>query len=62
MYKRALQRHPAPRWEQFVVEAGRVDRMPRVAAGEEPDEHGSQLERLLLAVADAKAQCACSAG
>jgi DNA polymerase-3 subunit delta len=57
MYKRALQRHAAPRWEQFVVEAGRVDRIAkgRFRAGEEPDDAWLQLERLLLAVADAKA-------
>ena len=57
MYKRALQRHPAPRWERFVVEAGRVDRISkgRFRIGEEPDDAWLQLERLLLAVADAKA-------
>jgi DNA polymerase-3 subunit delta len=57
MYKRALQRHAAPRWEQFVVEAGRVDRIAkgRFRAGEEPDDAWLQLERLLLAVADARA-------
>ncbi|HVR81839.1 MAG TPA: DNA polymerase III subunit delta [Luteimonas sp.] len=56
-YRRALQRHPAARWEQFVVEAGRVDRIAkgRVRIGEEPGDAWLQLERLLLAVADAKA-------
>lgn len=59
MYRRALQRHPAPRWEQFVAEAGRVDRIAkgRFRVGEEPDDAWLQLERLLLAVADAKAVC-----
>ena len=57
MYKRALQRHPGPRWERFVAEAGRVDRIAkgRFRPGAEPDDAWLQLERLLLAVADARA-------
>lgn len=58
MYKRALQRHGAPRWERFVAEAGRVDRIAkgRDRAGEDPGDAWLALERLLLAVADPKAQ------
>jgi DNA polymerase-3 subunit delta len=54
MYRRALARHPAPRWEQFVAEAGRVDRISkgRGRRGLDPDDAWVQLERLLLAVAD----------
>ena len=58
MYKRALQRHSAPRWERFVAEAGRVDRIAkgRDVEGEDPGDAWLALERLLLAVADPKAQ------
>ena len=58
MYKRALQRHSAPRWERFVAEAGRVDRIAkgRDRAGEDPGDAWLALERLLIAVADPKAQ------
>lgn len=56
VYRRALQRHDAARWERFVVEAGRVDRIakgrPRI--GEEPADAWLALERLLLAVADSR--------
>lgn len=56
VYRRALQRHDAPRWERFVVEAGRVDRIakgrPRI--GEEPADAWLALERLLLAVAESR--------
>jgi DNA polymerase-3 subunit delta len=54
-YRRALQRHPASRWERFVVEAGLVD---RIAKGRAAGDAWVNLERLLLAVAvaDAKAQ------
>lgn len=57
MFRRALQRHSAPRWDRFVVEAGRVDRISkgRVRAGEEPADPWLALERLLLAVAEARA-------
>ena len=51
-YRRALQRHPPPRWEQFVAEAGRID---RIAKGRGEGDPWQRLERLLLAVADAKA-------
>lgn len=51
-YRRALQRHPPARWEQFVVEAGRID---RIAKGRGEGDAWQRLERLLLAVADARA-------
>ena len=54
VYKRALGRHPPDRWQQFLIEAGRVDRVSkgRVRWGEESADAWQQLERLLLAVAD----------
>lgn len=52
MYRRALQRHDAPVWERFVVEAGQVDRM---AKGRAPGDPWLALERLLLAVAEPRA-------
>lgn len=52
MYRRALQRHPAPRWEAFVSQAGRVDRM---AKGRERGDPWTALERLLLVVAEPRA-------
>lgn len=64
MYKRALQRHGAARWDAFVVEAGRVDRIakgrPRI--GQEPADAWLALERLLLALADGKAARLIGAG
>lgn len=51
-YRRALQRHPLSRWEQFVAEAGRID---RIAKGRGHGDSWQRLERLLLAVADARA-------
>lgn len=52
-YQRALARHPASRWERFVAEAGRVDRIAkgRGRPGLDPGDAWLQLERLLLAVA-----------
>jgi DNA polymerase III subunit delta len=57
VYRRALQRHPASRWQRLVVEAGRVDRVAkgRVRAGEESADAWQVLERLLLTVAEPKA-------
>ena len=57
MYTRALKRHAAPRWERFLAEAGRVDRISkgRDRAGD-PADAWLALERLLLAIADPKAQ------
>lgn len=54
VYRRALQRHDAARWERFVIEAGRVDRIAkgRSRPGEEPADAWLALERLLLAVAE----------
>lgn len=54
VYKRALGKHPPERWQRFLVEAGRVDRIAkgRVRLGEEAADAWLQLERLLLAVAD----------
>ena len=51
-FKRALQRHANPaRWERFVAEASRID---RTAKGRGAGDAWVLLERLLLAVADAK--------
>jgi DNA polymerase III subunit delta len=57
VYRRALQRHPASRWQRLVAEAGRVDRVAkgRVRTGEESADAWQLLERLLLAVAEPKA-------
>ena len=57
VYRRALQRHPAARWERFVVEAGRVDRIAkgRGRPGQDPADAWVVLERLLVAIADARA-------
>ncbi|ALN58780.1 DNA polymerase III subunit delta [Lysobacter enzymogenes] len=52
MYRRALQRHDARRWEALLVQAGRVDRM---AKGREAGDAWVALERLLLAVAEPRA-------
>ncbi len=54
VYKRALSRHSPAHWQQFVLEAGRVDRISkgRVRLGQEAGDAWQQLERLLLAVAD----------
>ena len=54
VYKRALSRHPPERWQRFLAEAGRVDRISkgRGRIGEESTDAWLQLERLLLAVAD----------
>ncbi|MGH8031532.1 MAG: DNA polymerase III subunit delta [Luteimonas sp.] len=52
VYRRALQRHSAPRWERFVVAAGRVD---RISKGRAPGDAWQVLERLLLSVSDARA-------
>ena len=51
-YRRALDRHPAARWERFVAVAGEVD---RVAKGRGAGDEWLLLERLLLAVADPRA-------
>jgi DNA polymerase-3 subunit delta len=52
-FKRALQRHAsAARWDRFVAEASRIDRM---AKGRAEGDAWVALERLLLAIADAAA-------
>ena len=52
-YKRALTRHPEPkRWERFVAEAGLVD---RIAKGRADGDAWVALERLLVAVSEARA-------
>jgi DNA polymerase-3 subunit delta len=52
-FKRALQRHANPsRWERFAAEAGRID---RTAKGRGDGDPWLLLERLQLAVAEAKA-------
>jgi DNA polymerase-3 subunit delta len=52
-FKRALQRHPDPkRWERFVAEASLVDRMAKGRAEGDP---WLALERLLVAVSEARA-------
>ena len=54
VYKRALGKHPPERWQRFLAEASRVDRVSkgRVRIGEETADAWLQLERLLLAMAD----------
>ncbi|WP_340648744.1 DNA polymerase III subunit delta [Pseudoxanthomonas winnipegensis] len=52
-FKRALQRHAsAARWERFVAQASRID---RIAKGRGDGDAWVALERLLLAIADAAA-------
>lgn len=52
-FKRALQRHANPaRWDRFVAEASRID---RTAKGRGEGDAWVAMERLLLAVADARA-------
>ena len=52
VFRRALQRHGAGRWEQFLAEAGRID---RIAKGRAPGDAWQALERLLLAVSERRA-------
>ena len=53
VYRRALERHPVSRWEAFAAECGRVD---RTAKGRGDGDPWLLLERLLVAIADAKAR------
>ena len=57
MYRRALQRHDARRWEAFLAQAGRVDSIAkgRPRPGEETTDAWVALERLLLAIAEPRA-------
>lgn len=48
LYRRALQRHPASRWQQFAIALGGVE---RIAKGRADGDAWRALERLLLAVA-----------
>lgn len=52
-FKRALQRHPNPaRWDRFAAEASRID---RIAKGRADGDAWVSMERLLLAIAEARA-------
>ena len=53
VYRRALERHPVSRWEAFAAECGHVD---RTAKGRGDGDPWLLLERLLVAIADAKAR------
>lgn len=57
MYRRALQRHDAKRWDAFLAQAGRVDSIAkgRPRRGLEPEDAWIALERLLIAVAEPRA-------
>jgi len=53
LYRRAIERHPASRWEAFVAEAGRID---LIAKGRLAGDPWLLLERLLAAIAEARAR------
>lgn len=53
IYRRALERHPAPRWDRFLAECGRVELS---AKGRGDGDPWLQLERLLLALAEPRAR------
>jgi DNA polymerase-3 subunit delta len=53
LYRRVLERHDEARFEAFVAEAGRIDLMAKGRLGGDP---WLALERLLSAVASAKAR------
>ena len=53
LYRRALEKHPASRWEQFAAEAGRIDLL---AKGRGSGDAWLALERLLLAMAQPRAR------
>jgi DNA polymerase-3 subunit delta len=57
MYRRALQRHDAKRWDAFLAQAGRVDSIAkgRPRPGQETGDAWVALERLLLAIAEPRA-------
>lgn len=52
-YKRAVERHPAGRWEAFATECGRID---RCAKGRGTGNPWVLLERLLVALAEPRAR------
>jgi DNA polymerase-3 subunit delta len=53
LYRRALEKHPAARWESFVAEAGRIDLIAKGRLGGDP---WLALECLLVALAQPKAR------
>lgn len=53
VYRRAIERHPASRWEGFVAEAGRIDLISKGRLGGDP---WLALERLLTVIAEARAR------
>ena len=53
VYRRALARHPVARWEDMVAEAGRIDLLSKGRLTGDP---WLPLERLLVAIAEAKAR------
>lgn len=53
LYRRAIERHPASRWEAFVAEAGRID---LIAKGRLAGDPWLALERVLAAIAEARAR------
>jgi len=53
LYRRAIERHPASRWEAFVAEAGRIDLIAKGRLGGDP---WLALERLLAVISEAKAR------
>lgn len=53
VYRRALQRHDQARWERFIAEAGRIDRIAKGRAG---GDAWQVLERLVLAIAEPRAR------
>ena len=52
LFRRALDKHPGPRWEQFAAEAGRIDLLSK---GRGSGDAWLALERLLLAMAQPRA-------
>ena len=52
LFRRALDRHPGQRWEQFAAEAGRIDLLSK---GRGSGDAWLALERLLLAMAQPRA-------
>lgn len=53
LYRRALERHPASRWDRFAAEAGRIDLMSK---GRGDGDAWLALERLMVAVAQPRAR------
>ena len=52
-YRRAVERHPPARWQAFAAECGRID---RTAKGRGDGDPWLLLERLLVAIAEARAR------